>query len=159
MDIRKALLNKFKIKIFFLQRMPMGFLAGMRVLKFSDNDCEVSIPYNTITKNPFKYNSSVGSRLFLYNDKSSSMNEERLLSSMGEINSDISKVKVAFYCQGPKCHRSYNAALEAVSEYGLNPEQIIWFRAGYPNLLKKFQSSAKLRRKISLIFKGSIVCQ
>ena len=54
MDIRKALLNRFKIKLFFLQRMPMGFLAGMRVLKFDDNDCEVSVPYNTITKNPFK---------------------------------------------------------------------------------------------------------
>jgi len=54
MDIRKALLNRFKIKLFFLQRMPMGFLAGMRVLKFDDNDCEVSVPYNTITKNPFQ---------------------------------------------------------------------------------------------------------
>jgi len=32
----------------------MGFLAGMRVLKFDDNDCEVSVPYNTITKNPFQ---------------------------------------------------------------------------------------------------------
>ncbi len=54
MDIRKALLSSFKIKLFFLQRMPMGFLAGMRVLKFDDNDCEVSVPYNIITKNPFK---------------------------------------------------------------------------------------------------------
>ncbi|MCK5846294.1 MAG: DUF4442 domain-containing protein [Bacteroidales bacterium] len=54
MDLRKSLLNKFKIKLFFLQRMPMGFLAGMRVLKFTDHDCEVSVPYNTITKNPFK---------------------------------------------------------------------------------------------------------
>ena len=54
MDIRKTLLNKFKLKLFFLQRMPMGFLAGMRVLKFNDSTCEVSVPYNTITKNPFK---------------------------------------------------------------------------------------------------------
>ncbi len=54
MDIRKALLNKFKIKLFFLQKMPMGFLAGMRVLKFTDQQCDVSVPYNTITKNPFQ---------------------------------------------------------------------------------------------------------
>ena len=54
---------------------------------------------------------------------------------------------VAFFCQGPECHRSYNATYVAVSEWGYKPEKIIWFRAGYPLLLKAIKDDAKTRRK------------
>lgn len=54
---------------------------------------------------------------------------------------------IAFFCQGPKCHRSYNATYVAITDWGYAPEQIVWFRAGYPFLFKKVQADAKLKRK------------
>lgn len=54
---------------------------------------------------------------------------------------------VAFFCQGPKCHRSYNAAYVAVTEWGLDPAKVVWFRDGYPNLFKAVGETAKLKRK------------
>lgn len=55
--------------------------------------------------------------------------------------------KVLFFCQGPTCHRSYNASYVAVKEWGYAPEQIIWFRAGYPDLFQSIKADAKLKRK------------
>jgi len=54
MDFRKSILKPFRLKIFFLQRMPLGFFAGLRVDEFNTNEAVVSLPFNTITKNPFK---------------------------------------------------------------------------------------------------------
>lgn len=55
--------------------------------------------------------------------------------------------KVVFFCQGPKCHRSYNAAYVAVMDWGLDPSQVVWFRAGYPQLFKAVSETPKLKRK------------
>jgi hypothetical protein len=55
--------------------------------------------------------------------------------------------KVAFFCQGPKCHRSYNATYVAIKNWGLAPATVIWFRDGYPNLLKDVSETPKLKRK------------
>ncbi|MBA3005213.1 MAG: rhodanese-like domain-containing protein [Proteobacteria bacterium] len=65
------------------------------------------------------------------------------------IDAGLSKdsAKVIFFCQGPKCHRSYNAAFMAVSAWGYKPENSIWFRAGYPFLFKAVQDDVKLKRK------------
>jgi len=90
-------------------------------------------------------------------DAANALNEVRLMSAIKKVNADISKVKVAFFCQGPECHRSYNAALRAVSEYGLSAKNVIWFRAGYPDLLAHYQNDPKLKRKIPLVFKGDVV--
>ncbi len=54
---------------------------------------------------------------------------------------------VVFFCQGPKCHRSYNAAFKAITEWGYAPDKVIWFRAGYPNLFKAVGEDAKLKRR------------
>lgn len=54
---------------------------------------------------------------------------------------------VVFFCQGPACHRSYNATFVAVTEWGYSPEKIVWFRAGYPHLLKEVKTNQKLKRK------------
>lgn len=54
---------------------------------------------------------------------------------------------VVFFCQGPKCHRSYNAAYVAVKEWGMDPAKVVWFRAGYPNLFKAVGETPKLKRK------------
>jgi hypothetical protein len=55
--------------------------------------------------------------------------------------------KIAFFCQGPECHRSYNATYVAVKQWGFKPENVVWFRAGYPLLVKEIQADAKLKRK------------
>jgi 3-mercaptopyruvate sulfurtransferase SseA len=55
--------------------------------------------------------------------------------------------KVIFFCQGPKCHRSYNATYTAVTEWGYGAEQVVWFREGYPYLFKAVKEDAKLNRK------------
>lgn len=54
---------------------------------------------------------------------------------------------VVMFCQGPKCHRSYNAAFIAVTEWGFKKENIVWFRDGYPILFKKVKASPKLKRR------------
>ncbi len=54
---------------------------------------------------------------------------------------------VVFFCQGPKCHRSYNAAYVAVKDWGFDPAKVVWFRGGYPNLFKAVGESPKLKRK------------
>ncbi|PLX92640.1 MAG: hypothetical protein C0619_05405 [Desulfuromonas sp.] len=54
---------------------------------------------------------------------------------------------VVFFCQGPKCHRSYNASYVAVSQWGYDPARIAWFRDGYPTTLKKVSTDAKLKRR------------
>jgi acyl-coenzyme A thioesterase PaaI-like protein len=54
MDFRKNILKPLRLKTFFLKRMPMGFFAGLRVDKFDTNEAVVSLPFNGITKNPFR---------------------------------------------------------------------------------------------------------
>jgi len=53
-DIRKSFTNRFKLSMFFLKNMPMGFLNGLRVVEIDDNHASVSVPFNFLTKNPFK---------------------------------------------------------------------------------------------------------
>ncbi len=53
-DFKKIVLNRWKLNLFFIKNMPLGFISGMRVEKFDDKTAAVSIPYNYITKNPFK---------------------------------------------------------------------------------------------------------
>ena len=69
--------------------------------------------------------------------------QETLAAAMAAQGADM----VVFFCQGPKCHRSYNAAYVAVTEWGLDPAKVVWFRAGYPNLFKAVGETPKLKRK------------
>jgi len=68
---------------------------------------------------------------------------------------DPDQVRIAFFCQGPKCHRSYNAAFVAVTEWGYAPEKIIWYRDGYPNLLKAVREDPKLKRRAKRLLSDS----
>lgn len=47
-------MNYFKQKLFFLLKLPMGFLAGLRIVKLQKEECTVNIKYNYLTKNPFR---------------------------------------------------------------------------------------------------------
>lgn len=55
--------------------------------------------------------------------------------------------KIAFFCQGPDCHRSYNAAIVAVKQWGYSPQNVYWFRDGYPELFKHVKGDSGLKRK------------
>ncbi len=53
-DFRKTFKNKLKLSFYFLRHMPMGFFNGLKVEEFDDEHACVSVPYNYLTKNPFK---------------------------------------------------------------------------------------------------------
>jgi len=53
-DFRKVANNNFLLKLFFLKKMPMGILSGMKVVELDEKHCSVSVPFNYLTKNPFK---------------------------------------------------------------------------------------------------------
>jgi hypothetical protein len=54
MNFRKEIIKPFRLKLFFLKRMPLGLLAKLRVDKINDQGAVVSLPFNNINKNPFK---------------------------------------------------------------------------------------------------------
>lgn len=88
--------------------------------------------------------------LLIYNKKGlpeNTLTQESLDKALADKGIAKDKATIAFFCQGPKCHRSYNATFAAITEWGYAPEQIVWFRAGYPFLFKKVQADAKLKRK------------
>ena len=69
--------------------------------------------------------------------------KESLEAAMAAAGADM----VVFFCQGPKCHRSYNAAYVAVTDWGMDVAKVAWFRDGYPNLFKAVGEDPKLKRK------------
>lgn len=89
-------------------------------------------------------------------DAPNAITKEKLVAAMKAIDPDINAVTVIFFCQGPKCHRSYNAALRSVKEYGLSIDKVVWFREGYPNLEKQILSDPKLKRRITNFLRGKV---
>ncbi len=67
------------------------------------------------------------------------------------------KKRIAYFCQGTRCHRSYNAALRSVQQWGIPASRIIWFREGYPGLLKIIKKNPALKRRMEIYFQGDIV--
>ena len=91
-----------------------------------------------------------GAVLLVYDKKGAAGNTlsaESLVKALTDAGLTKESATVAFFCQGPECHRSYNASFVAISEWGYKPEQIVWFRAGYPHLLQDMKTDAKLKRK------------
>lgn len=54
MNFRKEILKPFRLKLFFIKRMPLGLLAKLRVDRIDNQGAVVSLPFNSINKNPFK---------------------------------------------------------------------------------------------------------
>jgi len=75
------------------------------------------------------------------------LTKEKLIAAIQKAGLSADSAKIAFYCQGPECHRSYNASFMAVTQWGFKPENVIWFRDGYPNLIKDIKADPKLKRK------------
>jgi Rhodanese-like domain len=98
----------------------------------------------------FKKGTVRGAVLFPYNKKEvpdNALTKETLAAALTEAGVSKDGGKIIFFCQGPKCHRSYNATFIAVTDWGYKAENVIWFRAGYPHLLKEIKNNPKLKRK------------
>lgn len=52
--IRKMALSRWKLNAFMLQQLPMGFLAGLRIINLDENKAQVKIPFKYVNKNPFR---------------------------------------------------------------------------------------------------------
>lgn len=110
----------------------------------------------------FKKGTVNGAVLLVYNKKGmegNTLTPESLDQALADKGIAKDKATIVFFCQGPKCHRSYNASFTAVAEWGYPPEQIVWHREGYPFLFKKVQSDAKLKRKAKRYISDSGVKQ
>lgn len=47
-------MTPFKINLFMLFKLPLGWLSGMRLKKLTTSTCEVSIKHRWINQNPFQ---------------------------------------------------------------------------------------------------------
>lgn len=52
--IRALATNNFRMRLFMLKNLPLGFFVGLRVSKVNQHEAEVSVPYNYLNKNPFR---------------------------------------------------------------------------------------------------------
>lgn len=51
---QSILSSPFKFKLFLLAKLPMGFIAGLRVEEISEAKSVISVPFTYLTKNPFR---------------------------------------------------------------------------------------------------------
>jgi hypothetical protein len=52
--LRRSILNSWKLRLFMLGKLPMGLLAGLRVVAFDERKASVAIRLGYLTKNPFR---------------------------------------------------------------------------------------------------------
>jgi hypothetical protein len=52
--IRRRMLSPIAMRAFFLARLPLALIAGLRVRTLTPQRCEVSVPYGWRTTNPFR---------------------------------------------------------------------------------------------------------
>ena len=52
--LKKQVSNAFKFRLYVLFNLPMGWLAGMKIIDLTEKHCITSIPFKWINKNPFK---------------------------------------------------------------------------------------------------------
>ena len=50
----KDVRNKFKMRFFMLKKLPLAFIAGLKVLHIDDEMASVSIPFKFLNQNPFQ---------------------------------------------------------------------------------------------------------
>jgi hypothetical protein len=49
----KRIKNPFLFRLFLFIRLPMAFIAGVRVKQVDAEVCEITVPYRWINQNPF----------------------------------------------------------------------------------------------------------
>lgn len=53
-EFQSTVLSPVKFRLFLLAKLPMAYLAGLRVARLTHEQASVTIPYKYINKNPFK---------------------------------------------------------------------------------------------------------
>jgi len=123
-DVKEAVTQlKSKEKVLWIDTRPESFFTKGTVKN------AILLPYNKTGK------------------KGNDMTEETLAAAISDAGLEKDSAKIIFFCQGPKCHRSYNASFIAITQWGYSPDNIVWNRAGYPHLMKQVQNNPKLKRK------------
>ncbi|SFB85265.1 protein of unknown function [Flexibacter flexilis DSM 6793] len=51
---KNIITNSFKYRVFTLQRLPMAWLAGLKVASLDEKSASVTIRYGYLTQNPFR---------------------------------------------------------------------------------------------------------
>ena len=51
---RRQVLNPMKLRLFMLQKLPMAWLAGLRLIQLTPESATVTIRYKYLTQNPFR---------------------------------------------------------------------------------------------------------
>src|SRR5258706_6011109 len=50
----RMLNNPFLFKLFIAGRLPMGFIAGLKIKSVDLEQCQVTVPYRWLNQNPFR---------------------------------------------------------------------------------------------------------
>lgn len=51
---RSSATSPFKMGLFMLKNLPLGFFVGLRIKHIDDKSASVSVPFKYLTKNPFQ---------------------------------------------------------------------------------------------------------
>jgi hypothetical protein len=46
--------NPFKFRLFLLTKLPVAFIAGIRIQSCNENSCSISVPFKWLNQNPFR---------------------------------------------------------------------------------------------------------
>lgn len=52
--IRKLAAKPFQLKLFMLAKLPMGLLAGLKIVELDERKSVISVPFKYLNKNPFR---------------------------------------------------------------------------------------------------------
>lgn len=52
--VHRKMRNPFLLKLFFLAKLPLALVAGLRIRELNAERCAVSVPYGWRTQNPFR---------------------------------------------------------------------------------------------------------
>lgn len=53
-DFIRTIKNPMKFRMFLISKLPMAWIAGLKISEVSEEQCSVTIPYKYLTQNPFK---------------------------------------------------------------------------------------------------------
>lgn len=51
---RKKMLNPFMFKAFTFMKVPLGFIAGMKLIHLDNTSCQTTLPFKWLNINPFR---------------------------------------------------------------------------------------------------------
>ena len=53
-NFHRLVSNRFQFKLFLISKLPLAWIAGVRVQEMTEEKASVSVPYKWLTQNPFR---------------------------------------------------------------------------------------------------------